>query len=100
MKTTTWSNRVQETGIYKLSTNEAQSLAGNMYLPYDTVGNINDLWAIISTKIDNNYTVIQCFQYNAITENKTRRFGSGIIHFDGSQSPQIYWYNRDEGVSY
>ena len=60
-----WTDRIQKSGVYKVIVNESSRYAAAKYLPYDTDGNIGDIWVVNAIAFNSRYIGLYAIQLNA-----------------------------------
>ena len=60
-----WTDRIQKSGVYKVIVNDSSRYAAAKYLPYDTDGNIGDIWIVNAIAFNSRYISLYAIQLNA-----------------------------------
>lgn len=60
-----WTDRIQKSGVYRVTVNESSRYAAAKYLPYDTDGNIGDIWIVNAIAFNSRYIGLYAIQLNA-----------------------------------
>ena len=60
-----WTDRIQKSGVYRVTVNESSRYAAAKYLPYDTDGNIGDIWIVNAIAFNSRYIGLYAIQINA-----------------------------------